>query len=253
MNVVGEDPPGDSSRPTPPTIYAPPGPNANFEKEGQLLDDSTTNLHSAGTFYDQLEQGKCYRAVVVAPHLAATRTSVLTAFDMFKDCRTSLEQINSNLGHDGFYIKVWKRWSNPDAGPGQTAVVNIPVYGGYVYGDPINKFRYWIEYRHPDTTTGGQDVKPSLGFTFDTGAINPDVYHKYGYWQFFIFFYSTASRAGTPGPAGPRGSQGPEGKAGDRGPRGFKGPKGETGPEGPQGPKGPAGPGGGGASSKKIM
>lgn len=234
---------GDDEAPPPPS-------NADFYTEGDILTEARTIIYPSGKYFDQPRDGKCYRAVVVSSHVNATRTSVITSFDIFKDSQVSLAEIQRELNYQGFHISIWKRWTNPDATAQQTSVLNQQVNAGFVDKDPLWRFNYWISYRHPDSSSGGVDTKPSLGFDFDSQAPNPDIYQKYGYWQFIIFFYSNASTAGVPGPAGPRGPIGPEGP---RGPRGFKGPKGDTGPEGPQGPKGPAGPGGSGATTKKIM
>lgn len=243
-------------RPTPPTFFAPPAPNQDFTTEGRVLEEARPILYPAGKYFDAPRQGQCYRAVVVSSHIAATRQQVVTPFDIVKDCSVSLDEINNQLGNEGFRISIWKRWANPDADPQQIRVFNSIVPPGFVYNDQWLKYCYWIVYRHPNSTAGGLDSKPSLGFDFDTAAINPDVYTKYGYWQFIIFFYSTASSVGVPGPqgpTGPTGPAGPEGPQGRRGLQGAKGDKGDTGPEGPEGPQGPRGPSGGSSSSRKIM
>lgn len=224
--------------PSPPTYFAPPAPNADFTTEGRILEEDRAILYPPGKYYDAPKGGKCYRAVVATNHIAATAQSVVTAFDMFKDASVSLDEINRQLGNEGFRVSIWKRWTNADAAAQQIRVFNLPVSPGHVPTDKWLKFNYWITYRHPNSTAGGLDTVPSLGFDFDTAAINPDVYSKYGYWQFILFFYSTASSAGVPGPAGPTGPRGPKG---DRGLQGARGPKGETGPEGPRGPRGPPG------------
>lgn len=224
------------SRPDMPTYFPPPPSNADFVTEGDVLNEATTSLYQAGKYFDAPKQGKCYRAVVASTHVNATRQSVVTRFDLWQDCGVSLSEINRELNYQGFRIRIWKRWTNPSAGQ-QIAVWNDAVPEGFVFNDKNLKFHYGITYRHPETTDP-PDPKPTIIFDFDTQAPNPDVYSKYGFWQFILFFYSTASSAGVPGPAGPTGPKGPKG---DRGLQGARGPKGDTGPEGPRGPRGPPG------------